>query len=72
MLDPFRKYRKKSDEEVNIKLVRQRSHDHFTYYKPLPKDFDRHNVLPPYQMKLLKDTAAKIKARKKYMQMLLN
>ena len=46
MLDPFKKYTKKSDEEVDFRFVRYRSHVNFTFHKPLPKDFDRKTVLP--------------------------
>ena len=47
MLDPFKKYLKKSDEDVKFSLVRFRSHVNFTFHIPVGKDFDRNLVLPP-------------------------
>lgn len=46
-LNPFKKYAKKSDEEVNINLIKYRSHDNFTYHLPLPPNFNRREVLAP-------------------------
>ena len=64
-LNPFKKYARKCDEEVNIKLVKQRSHVNFTFHLPLPENFNRREVLPPDQLRALKDMAAKIKARQR-------
>ena len=46
MLNPFKKWKKKSDEPVEKKLVKQRSHDFFTFHEPVGPDFDRRDVLP--------------------------
>ena len=46
MLNPFKKWKKRSDEPVEIKLVKHRSHDHFTFHIPVGPDFNRKDVLP--------------------------
>ena len=61
MLNPFRKYQKRSDEEVKLQNVRYRSHEKFTYHIPLEKGFNRRTVLPAEQMRGLREMAAKIK-----------
>ena len=61
MLNPFRKYAKRSEEEVKLQNVRFRSHEKLTYYLPLEKGFNRKNVLPADQMRRLHEMAAKIK-----------
>ena len=60
MLDSFKKYKKRSDEEVKINLVRYRSHVNFTFHRPVPADFDRKNVLPPEEMRAMRELQAKI------------
>lgn len=47
MLNPFKRYLRKCDEEVNMSNVRPRSHDNWTFHKELPYNFDRRAVLPP-------------------------
>jgi hypothetical protein len=47
MLDPFKKYQKKADEDVKFQLVRFRSHVNFSFHIPVSKNFDRKSVLPP-------------------------
>jgi hypothetical protein len=71
-LNPFRRYQKKGDEEVDITLVKQRSHVNFTFHLPVPKNFNRRTVLPPEQMRLLRETAAKNRYKKKQLEKLLN
>lgn len=55
MLDRFKKLNKRSDEEVKMGLVRFQSHPNFTFHEPVPAGFDRGDVLPPDQMKGLRD-----------------
>ncbi len=72
MLDPFKKYQKRSDEDVKFQLVRFRSHVNFTFHIPVSKNFDRKSVLPADQMKLLMDLSAKIKKEQQNLQRLQN
>jgi len=46
MLNPHKKYQKRSDEEVNLSLVKQRSHVAFSFHHAVPADFNRATVLP--------------------------
>jgi len=46
MLNPHKKYQKRSDEEVNLSLVKQRSHVAFSFHHAVPGDFNRATVLP--------------------------
>ena len=54
ILDPFKKYAKKSDEPIDIALVRYRSHRNFTFHLPLPAHFDKNKVLPEDQLRRLR------------------
>jgi len=60
VLNPFQKHAKRSDEEVNIALIRERSHELLTYHLPLPEDFDRDAVLPVDQLRELREIAAAV------------
>ena len=71
-LNPYRKYHKQSDEDVDIRLVRTMSHANFSFHLPIPKDFDRRTVLPAEQMRLLKEMAAKIQWRIRQLDILTN
>jgi hypothetical protein len=46
MLNPFKKWKKRSDEPVEMKLVKHRSHEPYTFHIPVGPDFDRRDVLP--------------------------
>ena len=65
MLNRFRKYQKRSEEEVKLSLVRFASHEYFTYHLPVGANFNRRSVLPAEQMRGLREMAAKIKWKNK-------
>lgn len=46
-------------------MFRCRSHVNFTFHKPVPPDFNRAHVLPPEDMRALRELQAKIKWQKR-------
>ena len=53
-------------------MVKQRSHEIFTFHRPLPPDFNRRTVLPPEQMRLLRETASRNQNRRMLARQLRN
>ena len=45
ILNPFKMYSRKNQEKVDIKLVKNTSHELLTYTMPLEDDFDRNKYM---------------------------